>query len=652
MEALTQATQTLQNEQDSKLTLDSQNRQDSQKQQDSNETLLETFINAYLEVKNKALQGSNPLYALIDKTRYVIQQMMPLSSRTSTTLKNLTQSIQEPMKIAIIGQFSSGKSTFLNALLGQEILPSGITPITAKICHIVYGNDYALELHYKNGNIATKPLYYMNEVSVAENAKIAFYKLYAPLELLKSMSFLDTPGFNSQNQSDTDTTNAVLESVDGIIWLTLIDNVGKQSEKEIINAHIRRYASKSLCVLNQKDRLKNEDEINTSLEYAKKAFSGLFGDIIAISAKNALQSYSHNNELNAEKAGELLLDSNIQSVVAFLQTHITPLAESAKTRTICTQLRTLLLRYARLSLHAKLRFSHLESLLQDSIQTLNNNAIQSPFYKDFPKLFDTFSSHLESLSQHICNAIERTPQEFTRIEKSFGFTKEIKQSKEVAFLPRERLSLSLNNADSTFARDFTKLGFDIMESGKEFESLLDTQTKLIQDLFIQWYADFLPPLQSPLLQKILDEMTQSFHTLALKHTAELKAILMLFHKILSLNYPLSIALCLSHIGLKIEEAKAKHSKSPDTLPLFNPSLENIRDELSLGFHFHFLQENLLTQPLHKKSIWHFEREYTELCKTQGELLTQYAEKYAHHLKQFQSLIATLKSYPQEQELQE
>ncbi len=110
---------------------------------------------------------------------------------------------------------------------------------------------------------------------------------------------------------------------------------------------------------------------------------------------------------------------------------------------------------------------------------------------------------------------------------------------------------------------------------------------------------------------------------------------------------MSIALCLSHIGLKIEEAKAKHSKSPDTLPLFNPSLENIRDELNLGFHFYFLQENLLTQPLHKKSIWHFEREYTELCKNTSELITQYAQKYAHHLEQFKSLIVTLKSYPQE-----
>lgn len=625
---------------------DIQSKQDSQRQ-DSNGALLEVFVNEYLEAKNKALQGSNPLYALIDKTRYVIQQMMPLSSRSSTTLKNLTQSIQEPMKIAIIGQFSSGKSTFLNALLGQEILPSGITPITAKICHIVYGNDYTLEIHYKNGNIATKPLHYMSEVSEDQNAKIAFYKLYAPLELLKSMSFLDTPGFNSQNQSDTDTTNAVLESVDGIIWLALIDNVGKQSEREIITTHIKRYASKSLCVLNQKDRLKNEDEIHTSLEYAKKAFSGLFEDIIAISAKNALHSYNPSENLSTSQAEQLFQDSNIQSVVTFLHTHITPLAQIAKTRTICTQLRTLLLRYARLSLHAKLRFSNLNSLLQDSIQTFNSNAMQSPFYKSFPKLFDTFESHLESLSQYIYNAIERTPQEFVRIEKSFGFTKEVKQSKEVAFLPRERLSLSLNNADSTFARDFTKLGFDIMESGKEFKSLLDTQTKLLQELFIQWYADFLPPLQSPLLQKSLDGIVQSFHTLALSHNATLSANLMLFHKILSLNYPLSIALCLSHIGLKIEEAKAKHSKSPDTLPLFNPSLENIRDELNLGFHFYFLQENLLTQPLHKKSIWHFEREYTELCKNTSELITQYVEKYAHHLKQFQSLIATLKSYPQE-----
>ncbi len=144
------------------------------------ENLLEDFINEYISAKNQLLQGGNPLYALIDKTHYALSQIAPLDSRATHTLQSLTQSIQEPMKVAIIGQFSSGKSTFLNALLGKNILPSGITPITAKICHIVYGQDYALEIHYKNGNTATKTLSYLNEVSEVQNAKIAFYKLYAP----------------------------------------------------------------------------------------------------------------------------------------------------------------------------------------------------------------------------------------------------------------------------------------------------------------------------------------------------------------------------------------------------------------------------------------------------------------------------------------
>ena len=208
-----------------------------------------------------------------------------------TIFTNVSFRLLKGEHIGLVGANGEGKSTFLNALLGKNILPSGITPITAKICHIVYGQDYALEIHYKNGNTATKTLSYLNEVSEVQNAKIAFYKLYAPLELLKKISFLDTPGFNSQNQSDTDTTNSILESVDGIIWLTLIDNVGKHSEKEIILSHIKRYASKSLCVLNQKDRLKNQEEINISLEYAKKAFNGLFEEIIGgLPSKEAYQS--------------------------------------------------------------------------------------------------------------------------------------------------------------------------------------------------------------------------------------------------------------------------------------------------------------------------------------------------------------------------
>ncbi|MCX2717698.1 dynamin family protein [Helicobacter sp. MIT 21-1697] len=605
----------------------------------TNENLLEDFINEYISAKNQLLQGGNPLYALIDKTHYALSQIASLDSHASHTLQSLTQSIQEPMKVAVIGQFSSGKSTFLNALLGKNILPSGITPITAKICHIVYGQDYALEIHYKNGNTATKTLSYLNEANEVQNAKIAFYKLYAPLEILKKISFLDTPGFNSQNQSDTDTTNSVLESVDGIIWLTLIDNVGKHSEKEIIQSHIKRYASKSLCVLNQKDRLKNQDEINTSLEYAKRAFNGLFEEILAISAKNALLSY----DAPQEQRGHMRADSQIDFVLDFLHTHIAPLAQESKKRTILTQLRILTLKYARLSFHAYLRFTKCEALLADSARHFTEQYPQSAFYTSFPTLFHTLESHLESLTQHIYNALERTPKDFMRVDKKFGIKTQNTQTKDITTLPRERLSLSLCNTDSTFARHFTKLGFDITATGEEFNALLNTHIGHLNESIIQWYEAFIPALQNSLLQKTLNEIMEAYDELVREHCEHLNAQLMLFAKIITLNYPLAVNLCLNTISLKIQEALEKYTKTPDTLPLFNPTLENIRDELNAGFHFGFLQENLLTQPLHKKALWHFEREQKALCVKQSAIIVTYKEQYIHHFKQLKSLLQILKN---------
>ena len=556
--------------------------QDTKSQQSSTDeaNILESFITEFIHAKNELLQGSNPLYALIDKVKYSLSQLAPLDSKTLHTLNALTQSIQEPMRVAIIGQFSSGKSTFLNALLGKEILPSGITPITAKVCHITYGTDYTLEIVYKNGNIATKPLAYINEVGEAENTKIAFYKLYAPLALLKSINFLDTPGFNSLNQSDTDTTNEVLESVDGIIWLTLIDNVGKQSEKDIILSHIKRYASKSLCVLNQKDRLKNQAEIDTSLSYAKKAFNGLFEEIIAISARNALLA------------------------------HNVPEEEGHRLRGV----------------HSVEQYP------------------QSAFYTTFPTLFYNVESKLDELTQYIYAALEQTPREFVRLDKKFGITTQSKQTKNITTLPRERLGLSLCGADSTFARDFIKLGFDITAIGERFDTLLESHIAYLRALITQWYESFLPSLQNALLQKNLDEIINAYEHLAHTHSENFKAQLMLFAKILTLNYPLSIHLCLNTIALKIQEALEKYTKAPDTLPLFNPSLENIRDELNLGFHFGFLQEHLLTQPLHKKSLWHFEHEEKKLGDKQIENLSAYKERYEQHYKQLKSLLHTLKHH--------
>ena len=179
--------------------------------------------------------------------------------------------------------------------------------------------------------------------------------------------------------------------------------------------------------------------------------------------------------------------------------------------------------------------------------------------------------------------------------------------------------------------------------GESFDTLLNEHMAHLRGIITQWYESFLPTLQSPLLQKSLDEMLNAHQHLTHIHSQSLKAQLMLFAKILTLNYQISVHLCLNSIDLKIQEALDKHSKNPDTLPLFNPSLENIRDELNLGFCFSFLQENLLTQPLHKKSIWHFEREMKALCDEQNANISAYEGQYKNYLTLLKELLTLLKN---------
>lgn len=68
----------------------------------------------------------------------VLEPKLHPSSELKERLNSLDFLNYEPLFVAIVGQFSSGKSSFLNALLGSEILPTGVVPVTAKPTFIKY----------------------------------------------------------------------------------------------------------------------------------------------------------------------------------------------------------------------------------------------------------------------------------------------------------------------------------------------------------------------------------------------------------------------------------------------------------------------------------------------------------------------------------
>ncbi|MCD8212781.1 MAG: dynamin family protein, partial [Campylobacter sp.] len=112
--------------------------------------MFEEFINAYKAAYFKIF--SDDFYGRFKRfENELLEPKFHSSNELKEELKKLDLFLSEPITIAVIGQFSSGKSTFLNVLLQKEILPTGLTPVTAKLTHIKYGRNYALRVDYKNG---------------------------------------------------------------------------------------------------------------------------------------------------------------------------------------------------------------------------------------------------------------------------------------------------------------------------------------------------------------------------------------------------------------------------------------------------------------------------------------------------------------------
>ena len=217
----------------------------------ANLNILKSFVNEYKETYTiQEIIYEEGLVGDIKKiqTKLLDEKFLP-SNQLIGILNKQIRRARYPMEIAITGQFSSGKSTFLNALLSRNILPTGITPVTSKVNFINYGDDFKLKITYYSGATEFAPIESIADFTDQrqdEMQNIKYLTLYAPMPILKDISFVDTPGLNSQSQSDTDVTKRVLKDVGGIIWLTLIDNAGKLSEAQVLEEYMQHFKNISL----------------------------------------------------------------------------------------------------------------------------------------------------------------------------------------------------------------------------------------------------------------------------------------------------------------------------------------------------------------------------------------------------------------------
>jgi len=128
-----------------------------------------------------------------------------------------------PVRVAVVGDFSSGKSSFINSLLQDLTLcPERADPTTSLVTTFTYGPEESILQHHGDGGaIAVSRAHYAAKVQTSKDASAPMYFTFKlPHPLLKGLELVDTPGFNNRaNPADSQVTTGIMNDADAFFYL-------------------------------------------------------------------------------------------------------------------------------------------------------------------------------------------------------------------------------------------------------------------------------------------------------------------------------------------------------------------------------------------------------------------------------------------------
>jgi GTP-binding protein EngB required for normal cell division len=199
--------------------------------------------------------------------------------------------------VACVGQFKRGKSTLLNALVGEEILPTGVVPVTTVPTVLRYGEQLAarvlINATWQTIRPDTLSQYVSEELNPENNKRVEGVEVFLPSPLLASgMCLVDTPGIGSVFAGNTETTRDFLPQIDAAILVVGADPPISGEELDLIEA-VAAKVGQILIVLNKIDRVSATERQQASA-FAGKVVAGrlqrTLGQIYEVSAVGQLNN--------------------------------------------------------------------------------------------------------------------------------------------------------------------------------------------------------------------------------------------------------------------------------------------------------------------------------------------------------------------------
>jgi small GTP-binding protein len=237
---------------------------------------------------------------------------------------------EDRFNLVVVGRFSRGKTSLMNAVLGTDRLPTGIRPLTSVITTVTYGSEEKAVIHYRNSALPEEiplgrlPEYITENGNSANRRRIAIAEVQLPAELLRrGFHFIDTPGLGSPILENTRTTERFLPEADAFVLVTSYE--GPLSEEEVrFLGEARRSGRRVFVVVNKADMVSTEERAE-ALAYLRQQLSRPDADAVAAAVgERSIFSLSARNGLAAKQARDarLLRESGVgafeEALVRFL----------------------------------------------------------------------------------------------------------------------------------------------------------------------------------------------------------------------------------------------------------------------------------------------------------------------------------------------
>ncbi|WP_395749574.1 dynamin family protein [Prosthecobacter sp.] len=230
---------------------------------------------------------------------------------SAAILDNLIASLKEPFVFVVVGEVNVGKSTFLNALFGQDFSSTGVVPTTGKILFFRHGPEHSV--------VPVTPT--LDEV-------------YAPVDFLRDFHIVDTPGTNSVENEHQLITERFVPIADLVIFVFSAMNPWGASAWQFLEKVHREWMRHVIFVLQQSD-LRSPEEIQVITDYMGQLTRQRFGrdfPLFAVSAKKAFlaRGAGIERERLLQDSGFHALEAHISSIVRHNAARLNKLASTMR----------------------------------------------------------------------------------------------------------------------------------------------------------------------------------------------------------------------------------------------------------------------------------------------------------------------------------